>query len=94
MVLGLVSISAATSFGDEFAQVVGIDLAAGVGLDILHFVSGENHRRGIGAVRGIGNQNFLARVALAFEIRANHQQAGEFTLRAGGGLQGDLRPCR
>ena len=40
---------------------------------------------GIGAVRGVRNQNFLARVALrVFQIGANQQQSGQFALRAGG----------
>ena len=38
-------------------------------------------------MRGIRNQNFLARIALALQVGANHQQAGQFALRAGGGLQ-------
>ena len=75
--------------GDEFAQMVGIDLAAGVGLDVLHFIAGDDHGRGIGAVGRIRNQNFAARVAFAFEVGANHQQAGEFALRSGGWLQRD-----
>ena len=73
--------------GDEFAEMIGIDLAAAIGFDVLHFVAGDDDGGGIGAVRGIGDQDFVARVALAFEIGANHQQAGEFALRAGGGLQ-------
>ena len=71
---------------DKFAQVIGVNLAAAVGFDVLHFVSGDDDRGRIGAVRGIGDQDFVARIALAFQVRANHQQAGEFALRAGGGL--------
>ena len=36
-----------------------------------------------------GNQDFLARVAALFEQRANQQDAGEFAVRAGRGLQRD-----
>ena len=53
-------------FSGEFAQVIGVDLAARVRFDVLNFVSGDHHRCGIGAVRGIGDQNFFARIALAF----------------------------
>ncbi len=42
--------------GDKFAQVIGIELAATIGFDVLHFVSGDDDGRGIGAVRGIGDQ--------------------------------------
>ena len=55
--------------GDKFAQVIGVDLAAAIGFDVLHFVSGNDHGGGIGAVRGIGDQNFVARIALAFADR-------------------------
>ena len=44
---------------------------------------------GIGAVRGIGNQDLLARIAALFEQRADQQDAGQFAVRAGGGLQRD-----
>jgi len=33
-------------------------------------------------MRGIGNQDLLARIALRLVIRAHHQQPGEFTMRA------------
>ena len=38
-------------------------------------------------MRGIRNQNFLARISLVLQIRANHQEAGQFALRARGRLQ-------
>ena len=74
-------------FGGVFAQVVGVELAAGVRFDVLHFVAGDHHRSRIRAVRRIGDENFFARIALRFEISANHQQAGEFALRASDGLE-------
>ncbi len=63
--------------------------AAIVGLDVLHFVSGHGGGGGIGAVRGIGDQELLARIALRLKQRADQQDAGEFAVRAGGGLQRD-----
>jgi hypothetical protein len=37
-------------------------------------------------MRGIGNQDFLARIAALFEQRADQEDAGEFAVRAGRGL--------
>ena len=36
---------------------------------------------------GIGDQHLLARIALALEVGADQQQARQFALRAGGGLE-------
>ena len=63
--------------------------AALVRLDIFHLVSGHRRRGGIGAVRGIRDQEFLARIALRFEQRADQQNPGELAVRAGGRLQRD-----
>ncbi len=54
-----------------------VDHAARVRLQILDRVA--HHRGGgrIRAVRGVGNQNFLARIALRLVIGAHHQQAGQ-----------------
>ena len=60
---------------DEVAQLVDVDLAVRFGLNVFDFVAGDNRGGWIGAVRGVGNQNFLARVALLFEIGAYQQQA-------------------
>ena len=38
-------------FGDEFAKMVSVELAARIRLDVLHFVSGDDDRCGIRAVR-------------------------------------------
>ena len=74
-------------FGAKLAEMIGINLAARVGFDVFYFVSGNHYGRWIRSVRGIGNQNRLARIALALKIRANHQQAGKLALRAGHGLK-------
>ena len=76
-------------FGNEFAKFFDVDLAVRFGLDVFDLVAGDDGGRGIRSVRGVGNQNFLAGVALFFEVGANQQQAGEFALRARGGLQSD-----
>ena len=65
-----------------------VDLAALVRWHVLDFVPGNHGRGRIGAVRGVGNQHFLARAPLRiFQIGANQQQSGEFALRSGGGFQ-------
>ena len=76
-------------FGDEFAQFIDVDLPVRFRLDVLHFVAGDHRSGGICAVRRIGNQNLLARIALLFEIGANQQQARQFALRARRRLQRD-----
>ena len=60
-----------------------------VGTNVLHRVAGNGRRGGIGAVRGIRNQDLLARVAAGFEQGANQQDAGQFAMRSGSRLEGD-----
>ncbi len=66
-----------------------IDHAPRVRLQILHGVIHHRSRGGIGSVRGIRNQNFLARIAFGLVIGADHQQAGHLAVRTGGRLQRD-----
>ncbi len=73
----------------QFAEFVDVDLAVRFRLDVFDFVAGDHRGGGIGAMRGIGDQNFFARIALLLQVRADQQEAGEFALRARGGLQGD-----
>ena len=56
-------------------------------LDVLDRVAGDGGGRGIGAVRRIGNQDLLARIAARFEQRADQQDAGQLAMRAGRRLQ-------
>ena len=72
---------------DDLPQLLDIDLAARVRANIFHFVAGDHRGGRIGAVRRIRDQNFLARIALALQISANQEQPGQFTLRAGAGLE-------
>ena len=80
-------------WSDEVAQFVDVDLAVRFGLDVFDFVAGDHCGGGIGAVRGVRNQNFFARIAVFLVVGADEQQAGHLALRAGGRLQGDRRPC-
>ncbi len=75
--------------GDDALERRHIQHAAFVGADVLDRVAGDGGGGGIGAVRGIGNQDLLARIAALFEQRANQQDAGQLAVRAGRGLQRD-----
>ena len=75
--------------GHQLFQRAEIDAAGLAGLDVLHRVAGDGGGGRIGAVGRIRNQNLLARVAAFFEQRANQQDAGEFAVRSGRGLQRD-----
>ncbi len=66
-----------------------VDHARRVRLQILDRVARHGGCGWIRAVRGIGNEDLLAGIALRLEIRANHQDAGQLAMRAGGRLQGD-----
>ena len=88
-VFGLVTIRAATSLGHELFERAEIDAAGLAGLDVLDGVAGDGGGGRVGAVGGIRNQDLLARVAALFEQRADQQDAGQFAVRAGGGLQRD-----
>ena len=63
--------------------------ALSIGFQILDRIANHGCRRGIGAMRGIGDQDFLARSALRLVVGANHQKSREFAMRPGGGLQRD-----
>ena len=76
---GLVTISAATSSLTSSLQMLDVNLAARVGADIFHFVAGNHRGGGIGAVRGVRNQNFLARIALA--LRGTRESAAGRSVR-------------
>ena len=56
-------------WSDEVAQFIDIDLSVRFGLDVFDFVAGDDRRRGVGAVRGVGNQNFFAWVTVFFVVR-------------------------
>src|SRR5579864_1721556 len=66
-----------------------VDASAAVGFEVAYLVARDGHARGIRAVRRVRYQNVLARLADVVEVGANHQQAGEFTLRARRRLERD-----
>ena len=63
--------------------------AARVRFQILHRITHHGGGRRIGAMRGVRNQNFLARRALGLVISAHQQESGQFAMRARGRLQRD-----
>ena len=63
-----------------------INHATFVRLDVFDGVADHHGRGGIGAVGGIGDKDFFARIAAGFESGAHHENAGEFAVGAGGGL--------
>ena len=93
-VLGLVSIRQATSRVGLRAQVLDVDAAVGVGRDLDDLEAGHRDRRRVGAVRGVGRQHLVARLAAVLVVGARQQHAGELAVRAGGGLQRDVRQTR
>src|SRR4029079_10774383 len=74
---------------DLAAQVLDVDVPARVGLDGRQLVAGHRHARRVGAVRGVGDDDLAALVALAplGEVGAHQQEAGQLALRAGCGLE-------
>ena len=65
-----------------FAEFAEIYLAIGIRFDVFDFVSGDDYGCGIRAVRGVGDENFFARVAVFLMMRADKEEAGEFALGA------------
>ena len=76
-------------FGDGFLQRRKIQQALFVRPDVFHHVARDGRRGRVGAVRGVGNQDLLARVALLFEQRADQQDTRQLALRARRRLQRD-----
>ena len=79
------------------AQVLDVDAAVGVGGELDDLEAGHRHGRGVGAVRGVGRQHLVARLAAILVEGAREQHPGELAVGARGGLQrhvrqaGDLR---
>ena len=66
-----------------------IDAAIGIRLEILDRVAADGRRGRVGAVRRVGNENLLARIALRLVPRARQQDARELAVRARRRLQRD-----
>ena len=76
------------------AQVVDVDAAALVGADLDDLVAGHRHRRGVGAVGGVGREDLGAVLAAVLVVGAGEQHAGELAVRAGARLEADVREAR
>ncbi len=66
-----------------------VDHARGVRLQVLHRVAAHRSGCGIGSVRRIGHQDFLARIALRLEIGPHQQDSGHLAVSTRGRLHGD-----
>ena len=73
------------------AQVVEVDAAVGVGRELDDLQAGHRHGRRVGAVRGVGREHLVARLAAVLVVGARQQHAGELAVRARRGLQRDVR---
>ena len=75
-------------FAEDGAQRLQVDAAAGVALDGHRLVAGHHDRRGVRAVRRVGDDDLLRVAALREVIGAHHEQPGELAVNSGGSLQG------
>src|SRR6266705_325301 len=73
------------------AQLFEVCEAIGSGSHSFHCVAANDRRGRIGAVRGVRDEDFLARIAPLSQCRANHHQTGHLSLGAGGRLSGHFR---
>ena len=78
-------------FVDGCFEYSEIDGAAVVRFQFLDLIAGECCRRGIGPVRGVGDEDVLARVAALRERLVHHQDAGQLAMCAGHRLQRHAR---
>ena len=81
-------------FGHRLLEHVEVERAAGVGLQLPDLVAGEVRGGRVRAVRGVGDEDRLAGLPDFASAVADHEDAGELSLRAGGGLQRDARQPR
>ena len=72
-------------------QVVQVHAPVGVRADLHDGVAGHRHRRGVRAVRGVRREDLVPRLAAILVVGAGQQHAGELAVRAGAGLQRDVR---
>ena len=70
-------------------EVNHVDATLFIRLEGAHLVAGNGHAGRVRAMRGIRNQNVLAGIAALGKIGVNHQDAGQLSLRSGGGLKGN-----
>src|SRR6266404_1947101 len=73
------------------AQLFEVCEAIGSGWHRFHRVAADDRRGRIGAVRGVRDEHFLARISPFSQCRANHHQTGHLALGAGRRLSGHFR---
>ena len=73
------------------SQIVEVEIAARVRLDPLELVARHRHARGIRPVSRVGGDDRVALLTSVGEVRAHEHEAGQLSLRAGGGLKRDRR---
>ena len=78
------------------AQVLDVEVAARVRLDLDELVAGHRHARRVRPVRRVGDDDAAPLLDLAAlgEVRAHQHQAGELALGAGGRLERDRVEAR
>jgi hypothetical protein len=72
------------------AQIVEVDVAAGVDADLDDLVTGHRHRRRVRAVRGVGGQHLGPVLAAVLVERSRQQYAGKLALRPCARLERDV----
>ena len=77
--------------GHRRGERVDVDRAAAVRFQLFDLVAGEGRRGRVRAVRGIGDEDVLARVAALRQRLVHHQDAGQLAVRAGHRLQRHAR---
>ena len=80
--LGFVSIRPAVRPFDLGAQVVEVEVAASVGLDLLQLVTRHRDAGRVRPVRRVGRDHRVALLAAVGEVSAHQHQAGELSLRS------------
>ncbi len=75
-------------------RVVEIDAAVGVGGDLHDLEAGHRDGRRVGAVGRVGGEHLVASLTARLVVGAREQHACELAVRAGGGLQADVRQAR
>ena len=73
------------------AQIVDVDPAALVRFELDHLVAGHRHRRRVGAVGRVRGEDLGPGLAPVGVIGAGEQQSRQLAVRAGGGLEADVR---
>ena len=72
-----------------FFQLLEIDHAPVIGLDLLYGVTGQVGAGGVGPMGRIGHQDVLAGIPLLFQVGPDQHHAGQFALGSGRRLHGE-----